>query len=114
MTPMATQSGKTGNHPARLEKAREEGQFAAAREFVSALQFMIFLGVLSAGGAHWFGQFRSTARELFAMAFAPDCGGGFDAHRLEDRVAALPAAGAGGAAVVAATVMFRLLPRAFG
>jgi flagellar biosynthetic protein FlhB len=113
---MADQSGKTEQPTQRrLEKAREEGQFAAAREFVSALQFMIFLGVLSAGGAHWFGQFRSTARELFAMAFAPEL-------RVEDlthiawKIAwrhFLPLA-LGGAAVVAATVMFRLLTTRFG
>ena len=32
----------------RLLKAREEGQFPSAREFVSALQFMVFLGLLGA------------------------------------------------------------------
>src|ERR1035441_3450283 len=53
----------------RLEKARKEGQFPAAKEFVSALQFMVFLGLLGSGGAAWFAQFRQTARELFRFAF---------------------------------------------
>ena len=113
---MADQSGKTEQPTQRrLDKAREEGQFPAAREFVSALQFVIFLALLSAGGAHWFGQFRSTARELFVMAFAREL-------RAEDLTHLawqicwrhfLPLA-VGGAAVVAATVMFRLLTTRFG
>src|SRR5207249_6061943 len=56
----------------RLEKARKEGQFPSAKEFVSALQFMVFLGLLSTGGAHWFTQFRETTRGLFKLAFAGD------------------------------------------
>jgi flagellar biosynthetic protein FlhB len=113
---MADQSGKTEQPTQRrLDKAREEGQFPAAREFVSALQFIIFLGVLSAGGAHWFGQFRSTARELFAMAFAPELRAE-DLTHLAWQIAwrhFLPLA-LGGAAVVVATVMFRLLTTRFG
>ena len=72
---MADQSGKTEQAtPRRLEKARTEGQFPSAREFVSALQFMVFLGLLGAGGAHWFAQFRLTTRALFRFAFTPDLG----------------------------------------
>ena len=53
----------------RLEKARKDGQFPSAKEFVSALQFMVFLGLLGVGGAAWLAQFRITTRALFAMAF---------------------------------------------
>jgi len=56
----------------RLQKAREEGQFASAKEFVSALQFLIFLGLLAAGGGAWFAQFRSSTRVIFERAFAGD------------------------------------------
>ena len=56
----------------RLEKARKEGRFPAAKDFVSALQFMVFLGLLGAGGPAWFAQFRQTARGLFRLAFAPE------------------------------------------
>lgn len=56
----------------RVDKSREEGQFASAKEFVSALQFLVFLGVLSAGGAHWFGGFRQTTRGLLRLAFRPE------------------------------------------
>jgi len=56
----------------RLEKSRKEGQFASAKEFVSALQFFVFLGVLSSGGAHWFAGFQQTTRSLFRLAFRPE------------------------------------------
>ena len=99
----------------RLQKAREEGQFPNAREFVSALQFMVFLGVLGAGGAAWLAQFRQTTRSLFAQAFAPEL-------KPEDLTAIayrlfwqhlLPLL-MGGAAVAAATLLFRLITTRFG
>jgi flagellar biosynthesis protein FlhB len=49
----------------RLEKARQEGQFPAAREFVSALQFALFVALLGLGGGHWFAAFNESARDLF-------------------------------------------------
>src|ERR1051325_10367041 len=67
---MADKQGKTEQPTQRrLEKARKEGQFAQAKEFVSALQFMVFLGVLSSGGAAWMSGFRVTTREWIALAF---------------------------------------------
>jgi flagellar biosynthetic protein FlhB len=109
-------SGKTEQPtPRRLEKAREEGNYPAAREFVAALQFLIFLGLLSAGGAHWFAGFRWTARSLFAMAFSGDL-------RAEDLTHLawqicwrhfLPL-GLAGLAVAAATMGFRLMTTQFG
>ena len=42
----------------RLNKAREDGNYPSAKEFVSALQFMIFLGLLGTGGARWFAGFQ--------------------------------------------------------
>ncbi|HLI83829.1 MAG TPA: EscU/YscU/HrcU family type III secretion system export apparatus switch protein [Bryobacteraceae bacterium] len=56
----------------RVQKARSEGQFLSAREFVSALQFLVLLSLLGAGGARWFTQFRGTTRYLFALAFQGD------------------------------------------
>lgn len=68
---MADRSGKTEQPTQRrLQKAREEGQFPSAREFVSALQFLVFLGLMAAGGANWFEQFRFTTRSIFERAFA--------------------------------------------
>jgi len=68
---MADRSSKTEQPTQRrLEKAREEGQFPSAREFVGALQFMVFLGLVGLGGAHWWAQFRETTRWVFERAFA--------------------------------------------
>ena len=70
---MADKSGKTEQPTQqRLKKAREQGQFPAAKEFVAALQFMVFLSLLGAGGAAWFGQFRLTARSMLRLAFTPE------------------------------------------
>ncbi len=54
----------------RVQKARKEGQFLSAREFVSALQFIVMLVLLGAGGARWLAQFAQTTRNLFALAFS--------------------------------------------
>jgi flagellar biosynthesis protein FlhB len=70
---MADQSGKTEQPTQRkLEKARQDGHFASAKEFVSALQFLVFLAVLSAGGARWFAGYQSTTRSLLRFAFQPN------------------------------------------
>jgi flagellar biosynthesis protein FlhB len=99
----------------RLQKARDEGQFPAAREFVSALQFMVFLGLLGAGAAHWFGQLRAVTAWLFSLAFAGDL-------RAEDlvqiawrvvRQLILPLAIAG-LGMAAAALAFRLVTTQFG
>jgi flagellar biosynthetic protein FlhB len=113
---MADKSGKTEQPTQRrLEKARKEGQFPSAKEFVSALQFLVFLGLLAAGGAHWFRGFRLTMRRLLQLAFAREL-------RPEDltqlawqlcRQHVLPLVMAG-MAVACATVAFRLLTTRFG
>ncbi len=56
--------------PKRLEKARREGQFPAAREFVSAMQFLAFVAVLQGWGAEWFEELRRAMRQALAAAFA--------------------------------------------
>lgn len=99
----------------RLQKAREEGQFPDAREFVSALQFMVFLGLVSVGGAPWLAQFRQTMRSLLLLAYSRDL-------QPEDLTAFghrlfwqqfLPLS-LGGTAVVCATLLFRLVTTRFG
>jgi len=113
---MADQSGKTEKPTQRrVDKARREGQFLSAREFVAALQFLVFLGLVRAGGASWFRAFCQTTRHLFALAFVPD---------LEPRDLSrtawqlfwnhfLPLA-LGGSAVVVATLAIRLGTTRFG
>jgi flagellar biosynthesis protein FlhB len=112
---MADQSKTEQPTQRRLLKAREEGQFPAAREFVGALQFMVFLGLLGAWGATWFGQFRQTTRSLFQLAFAPELRAE-DLTRIAIEIAwrhLFPLA-IGGLAVVVATLAFRLVTTQFG
>jgi len=113
---MADKSGQTEKPTQRrLEKARKEGQYPSAREFVAALQFMVFLGLLGAGGARWFAQFRQTTRWLFTLAFT----GGLAAQELSHIAWQifwkhfLPLA-MGGVAVAAATLAIRLVTTRFG
>jgi flagellar biosynthesis protein FlhB len=113
---MADRSGKTEEPTKRrLDKARKEGQFPAAKEFVGALQFLVFLLLLSAGGAAWFTSFRAATRNLLMRAFAGD----IDAAELARIARALfwrlgmPLATAG-LAVTVATVAFRLTTTQFG
>jgi len=113
---MADRSGKT-EEPTdrRVQKAREEGQFPSAREFVSALQFLVFLSLLAAGGSTWLDQFRRVTRMFFARAFSAEI-------RVEDlcnfawqtfSILMLPLVGAG-AIVALATVVVRLATTRFG
>src|SRR5271166_4457635 len=55
--------------PKRLEKARREGNFPAAREMVSALQFLAFAAMLAGWSAAWLAQMRQTMQWLLKRAF---------------------------------------------
>jgi flagellar biosynthetic protein FlhB len=113
---MPDRSGKTEEPtPRRLEKARKEGQFAGAKDFVAALQFTVFLLILGAGGTAWFGGLRVTARALMARAFAGEIHAGEVAHigwMLFWRQG-LPLAAAG-LAMAGLTLGFRLATTGFG
>ncbi len=113
---MPDRSGKTEEPTQRrLEKARKEGQFPAARELVSALQFAVFLALLGAGGAAWMRGLRSAAQALFGRAF----GGDLSVTELSHIAwglfwqQGLPLLAAG-MAVTAATLAFRLGTTQFG
>jgi flagellar biosynthetic protein FlhB len=113
---MSNRSGKT-EEPThrRLEKARKEGQFAQAKEFIAALQFLIFLGLLGAGGASWIVSLRQTTRAIFTLAFSAD----FGATALTNlawtvsRRLILPLI-VGGLAITVATLALRLATTRFG
>ena len=113
---MADKSGKSEQPTQRrIEKARKEGQFLSAREFVSALQFMVFLLLLGAGGARWFSGFCQTARQLLSLAFASDLAPR-DLSRLTWQLFwnhLLPLA-LGGMAIAVVTLAFRLGTTRFG
>jgi flagellar biosynthetic protein FlhB len=113
---VADRSGKTEEPTQRrLLKARREGQFAAARELVAALQFTIFLMLLRAASTSWLDGFRRSVAELFRSAYSRDLSA-LTLRRLAwtwfwRHGSPLVAAGL---AIAAATLGFRLLTTGFG
>ncbi len=59
--------------PRRVQKAREQGQFPAARELVSAAQFLAFVMLLAWCGGAWISDLRRSTRLLLAGAFRSEC-----------------------------------------
>jgi flagellar biosynthesis protein FlhB len=113
---MADRSGKTEEPTQRrLEKARREGQFPQAKDFIGALQFLAILGILAAGGARWFGGFRTTTRALMKLAFRGEFGTADLSHLawqlFWNQLLPLAAAGLG---LAAATLGLRLATTRFG
>src|SRR5436190_2833671 len=107
---MSDRAGRTEEPTQRrLEKARKEGQFSQAKEFVSALQFLVLLGLLAACGAGWLAALVRTTRGIFTMAFAAELRPADLVHLAWTvgrwQVAPLALAGL---AVTAATLGFRL------
>jgi len=99
----------------RLKKAREQGQFLSAREFVSALQFLVFVTLLRMGASGWFAHFRETTRQLLNAAFQGDLTV-TQAEQFAWKTAwglFLPLL-AGGAAVAIASLAVRLATTRFG
>src|SRR5690349_1751015 len=80
--------------PHRLKKAREKGDFPAAREFVAAFQFLGLVIVGAAWFPAWFGQVEDAVRIGLRAAFFrnADVAGIFTAM---SREALLPLAGVG-------------------
>jgi flagellar biosynthetic protein FlhB len=53
----------------RLDKARREGNFPASREFISSVQFLGFVTVVTTFGATFLTRLAYVMHELFARAF---------------------------------------------
>src|SRR5579862_3750650 len=60
--------------PRRLIKARKEGQFAASRDFVSGLQFTVFVVLIAQTGPSLLASLKEVTRGLFIEAFRTDLG----------------------------------------
>ena len=74
---MADNSQKTeGASPRRLQKARKDGDFPAAREFVSAIQFLSFILLAGAYFPNWMQSVQSAfqfgLRESFSASLTPN------------------------------------------
>ena len=72
---MSDRSQKTEQATARrIERARREGQFPTAKQFVAAAQFLAFTAIVARWGDTWLGQARQTMRYLIGRAFSSDLG----------------------------------------
>lgn len=93
----------------RIQKAREEGNFAVSREFVGALQFAVFVALLGAFSTAWLLRAREVTRTLLRQGFEMEVTAGAVARVLRDYLvpAALPLAAAGGL-LAAVTVAVQL------
>jgi flagellar biosynthetic protein FlhB len=60
--------------PRRVDKARREGQFVVAREFVSAFHFAAAVAICGAWGGQWIGDIRETMRTVLSRAFQTEAG----------------------------------------
>src|ERR1700689_4066661 len=60
--------------PRRLIKARKEGQFAASHDFVSGLQFTVFVVLIAQTGPSLLATLKEVTRGLFVEAFRGDLG----------------------------------------
>ena len=60
--------------PRRLIKARKEGQFAASHDFVSGLQFTVFVILIAQTGPSLLATLKEVTRGLFVEAFRGDLG----------------------------------------
>ncbi len=58
--------------PRRLIKARKEGQFAASHDFVSGLQFTVFVILIAQTGPSLLLTLKEVTRGLFIEAFRGD------------------------------------------
>ena len=62
--------------PQRLQKAREQGQFPSAKDFVSALQFIGIAALFTSYGGVWFRGMTEDFRHLLQRAFTTEFNGG--------------------------------------
>lgn len=98
-----------------MQKAREEGRFPSAREFVSALQFLLFAFLLAAYTPAWLSGARQAIIYAIRQAFRPDIDAGVVGTvllKLSTSVL-LPLASLG-AMLVAGTLLLNLIATNFG
>jgi flagellar biosynthetic protein FlhB len=60
--------------PRRLIKARKEGQFASSHDFISGLQFTVFVILIAQTGPSLLATLKDVTRGLFIQAFRDDLG----------------------------------------
>jgi flagellar biosynthetic protein FlhB len=118
---MAGSSEKTEKAtPQRLKKARKDGEFPAAREFVSAIQFLSFVVLAAAYFPAWMrtvqGALLTGLRQAFALNFASGSltPGDMIAMMLRLSNAVLRPLAMLGLALLAVTILFQMLSNNMG
>jgi len=56
----------------RIQKARDEGNFVASREFVAASQFLVFIALSGMWFSHWLSVMKQMLHQSLAQAFSAD------------------------------------------
>jgi len=100
--------------PRRLLKARREGQIAFSRDFISGLQFAVFVFLLAESGQRLIGVLAETTQVLFREAFRADLNTATLLETLHQTFAQtlFPMAAAGGI-LVASGLAFQLASTGF-
>lgn len=57
--------------PQRLKKTREEGRFPVSKEFIAAVQFAVFVALLTGLRESWWPGLRDSLRALLLQSFVP-------------------------------------------
>ncbi|HYP09256.1 MAG TPA: EscU/YscU/HrcU family type III secretion system export apparatus switch protein [Bryobacteraceae bacterium] len=95
--------------PERLKKARAEGQFPAAKDFVSALQYIGIVIILTSWGSIWFRGMAEDLKHLLARAFVVELNAVTVAVLAKDALfRAFTPIGIAAAGIVAFTVLLQL------
>lgn len=99
----------------RIQKAREEGNFPVSREFVGALQFSVFVALLTAFSTLWLAQTRALTSALLRAGFEIELTPAALVRLLRDELlpSMWPLAAAGGL-LVGATLAAQLLTTRMG
>src|SRR5579862_4431615 len=100
--------------PRKLIKASREGQFPSSKDFVSGLQFTVFVVLLGEMGPKLFAGFKDAAGMVFRQAFRPDLGDATLVEVVRQAFAqtVFPLL-AGSAVLVASGVLFQLISTRF-
>lgn len=70
---MADQSQKTEKAtPRRIQKARDEGHFPTARQFVASLQFLVAVALVTGGVRRWILDLGMLTRDLIQRGFGAE------------------------------------------
>jgi flagellar biosynthetic protein FlhB len=101
--------------PHRLRKAREEGRFPVSREFVFAIQFLVFTAIASAATGRWFAALEESMRRVLRQAFELEVTATLAQHVLLEQVwpVMLPLL-AVGALLLAVSLLTQLATTGFG